>query len=89
VTYDRLPRLVEGPIHQEWVERAACAGAGPDMFFQLKGGSNLPAKAVCATCPVRQECLDYAVGQPEQWGVWGGMDRNERRAYARTRRAAS
>jgi WhiB family redox-sensing transcriptional regulator len=45
------------------------------------------AKRVCAACPVRQECLDYALRVREQYGIWGGLTEVERRALASERRA--
>jgi len=37
------------------------------------------AKRVCAACPVRQECLDYALRVREPFGIWGGLNETERR----------
>ncbi|MBV8297711.1 MAG: WhiB family transcriptional regulator, partial [Acidimicrobiia bacterium] len=37
------------------------------------------AKAICATCPVRRPCLDYAIGIREPHGIWGGLNEVERR----------
>ena len=42
-------------------------------------GEMRQAKAICMTCPVRQECLDYAVDSREDWGIWGGATPNQRR----------
>jgi hypothetical protein len=36
------------------------------------------AKAICAQCPVRTECLDYALSRPEKYGTWGGLNEDER-----------
>lgn len=90
---DLQARIVEGPIVREWVERAACAGVDPELFFPSERGQksvdqSRAARKVCAVCPVRQECLDYAVENREQWGIFGGMNRDERRAYAKSRRVA-
>ena len=41
------------------------------------------AKQVCAACPVRAECLDYALRVNEPLGVWGGLDPIERRTLLR------
>ena len=38
------------------------------------------AKAVCATCPVRVECLQHAVAVDERYGIWGGLNQDERRS---------
>lgn len=86
---DRRLRLIEGPVVREWMDHAACLGHDIEVFFPGKGtDSAKPAKRICAVCPVRQECLDYAVDNHEQFGVFGGMVREERRAYARRRRAS-
>ncbi|MET8565342.1 WhiB family transcriptional regulator [Streptomyces flaveolus] len=72
--------------------RPACCSEDPELFFPV--GSSGPAlaqtaeaKAVCGRCPVRRECGEWAVGQGEDAGVWGGLTEEERRA--RSRRAAA
>lgn len=69
-----------------WKSEAACRGRGPDLFFpswgaEGGGGRPLPAhvvaqveqaKAICAGCPVRAECLEGAVERGERHGIWGG-----------------
>ncbi len=47
------------------------------------------AKNVCADCPVRARCLDHALTAGERYGVWGGLDENERAAETRRRRRAA
>ena len=64
--------------HQTWREQANCATVGPEPFYVDKGGSNREAKMVCAACPVRQECLDYAMANDERHGLWGGLSERER-----------
>jgi len=49
------------------------------LFYPERGESSKEAKAVCATCPVRVECLDHAIATHERWGLWGGMTERERR----------
>ena len=44
------------------------------------------AKAICATCPVQQECLDFALKTRQEFGIWGGTTEDERRALARAAR---
>ena len=63
-----------------WRELAACRGADLDLFFPERGESAEPARQVCARCPVRQPCLDYAVTNRIVHGVWGGLTGRERRA---------
>jgi WhiB family redox-sensing transcriptional regulator len=56
-----------------------CAQTDPEVFFPEKGGSVREAKAVCAGCPVRTPCLEYALAHDERFGVWGGLSERERR----------
>lgn len=69
-----------------WRERGACAGVNPALFFPDVGEAAHRAKAVCAGCPVREECLQYALEHREDEGVWGGLTRLERRALPRPRK---
>ena len=71
-----------------WEELAACRGTDPELFFPVSttGPSAVQirqAKAICAGCPVRQPCLDYALATGQQFGIWGGLDETERRALRR------
>ena len=61
----------------------ACAAADPDLFFPLPGESTAPARAICASCPVRAACLERARARGERYGIWGGVDLS---AEARTAR---
>ena len=75
----------------DWQEHGECRSADPTLFFhpQNERGSSRrsrdrAAKAVCAACPVRVECADYAIRAREPYGVWGGMTEEEReQVYAR------
>ena len=62
-----------------WMDLALCAETDPEAFFPEKGGSTHPAKRVCRSCEVRAECLDYALGHNERFGIWGGLSERERR----------
>lgn len=66
-----------------WAADAKCLNADPDVFFPEKGGSTREAKRICAECPVRLECLEYALEQDERFGIWGGMSERERRKLKR------
>jgi WhiB family redox-sensing transcriptional regulator len=66
-----------------WVQRAACRGTGFGPFFPKGGASATAAKVVCATCPVRGECLAYALENSQLQGVWGGTSDAERRVLRR------
>lgn len=67
----------------EWVRHAACRGVDTAKFFTERGESTAEAKAVCAGCPVREECLTYAINNGEKAGVWGGLSPQERRRLRR------
>jgi WhiB family redox-sensing transcriptional regulator len=69
-----------------WQEQALCAQTDPEAFFPEKGGSTREAKRICVGCEVKGECLEYALGQDERFGIWGGLSERERR---RLKRAAS
>ncbi|MEU2621994.1 WhiB family transcriptional regulator [Streptomyces sp. NPDC007157] len=69
---------------QEWGARAVCRRIDPDELF-VEGAAQNQAKAVCAGCPVRTECLAYALDRRIEHGIWGGMTERERRALLRRR----
>jgi len=70
-----------------WRELALCRGYDPELFFPI-GKTGLGradtqrAKAVCARCPVRQPCLEFALETGQEFG---GYDEDERRALRRPR----
>jgi WhiB family transcriptional regulator, redox-sensing transcriptional regulator len=76
-----------------WQYRAACRGDDSSLFFapsyferkEEKDAREARAKAICARCTVREECLEYALRIREPHGVWGGMNELERRALIRQR----
>lgn len=72
-----LLAVIEFP---EWMERGLCAQTDPEAFYPDKGGSTRAAKTVCVGCPVRGECLDYALARDERFGIWGGTSERQRRA---------
>jgi WhiB family redox-sensing transcriptional regulator len=65
----------------EWYGRGICHETDPESFFPEKGGSTREAKAICTGCPVRAECLDYALDNDERFGIWGGFSERERRKF--------
>lgn len=59
---------------------AVAPGIGnPEIFFPLRGEAGVEAKRICARCPVKAECLQFALETDERWGVWGGTSAFERR----------
>jgi WhiB family redox-sensing transcriptional regulator len=74
-----------------WRLEAGCRWVDPDLFFPIsasgRGGEQADrARAVCARCPVRSECLDFALRTRQMHGVWGGTTAEER--YLLVRQAA-
>src|SRR5687768_11902853 len=49
-----------------WMDRANCLGCDPELFFPERGESTIEAKAVCAGCAVRVECLGFALAVGEK-----------------------
>jgi WhiB family redox-sensing transcriptional regulator len=67
----------------QWQELAACRTAEPELFFPIsaRGPSAVDvarAKKICASCPVRYQCLDYAQATHQKDGIWGGLTEQER-----------
>lgn len=69
---------------EPWGKRAICQEADPEELF-VEGAAQNRAKAVCTGCPVRTECLAYALDHRIEHGVWGGMTEKERRGLLRRR----
>ncbi|MER5641321.1 WhiB family transcriptional regulator [Kitasatospora sp. NPDC002227] len=79
----RLPGAYDR--HWSWQYRGSCRTTGADLFFHPSGERgpahderDQAAKAVCHHCPVRAECLRYALAAREPYGVWGGLTEDER-----------
>lgn len=75
-------RVSSGPM--AWAERGACRDVDPDSLF-VPGAAQHRAKRVCASCPVRLECLSEALDNRMEFGIWGGMTERERRSLLRRR----
>lgn len=63
----------------DWETRAECKRTDPEAFFPEKGGSTSEAKKVCLRCDVQAICLEHALANDIQFGVWGGLSERERR----------
>jgi WhiB family transcriptional regulator, redox-sensing transcriptional regulator len=72
----------------DWRQRARCKDVGPELFFAGKDerSDTEEAKAVCRNCPVREACLEYALQNNIEEGVWGGLGERSRRRLRRQRR---
>jgi WhiB family redox-sensing transcriptional regulator len=70
-----------------WQVKAACRGPQAAVFFppshferkDEKADREQRAKAICATCPSRRPCLDFAIKIREPHGIWGGLNETERK----------
>ena len=70
-----------------WQSRAACKGPQAAVFFppahlerkEEREERERRAKAICAACPVREPCLEYALDIREPHGIWGGLNELERK----------
>jgi WhiB family transcriptional regulator, redox-sensing transcriptional regulator len=71
-----------------WQDHANCLGVDPDLFFPERGASTREAKEVCRGCVVREDCLEFALGNGEKFGIWGGLSERERRRIRRQRAQA-
>lgn len=71
----------------DWMSRAACTRAHIDMFPTDEIGRD-HAVSACAVCSVRERCLDYALTNRVDHGVWGGLSERERRAVLRRQKVA-
>ena len=76
-------------MNLSWRQSAACRGVEPDIFYPASEDEAEEAKSVCAQCNVRQACLEYALGNREREGVWGGATEKERRRILRQRRKSA
>jgi WhiB family redox-sensing transcriptional regulator len=70
----------------KWDDEAGCQGIDPDVFFPERPSDlALEAKAICRGCPVRTQCLEFALATRLDHGVWGGLTEVERRSLRRSR----
>lgn len=83
-----------------WEVQARCRTVGVEPFFPEGNGGKYraaadEAKAVCAMCPVRKPCLDYALAfeggseHGQRAGIWGGLTPRERHAIHRQKQTAA
>lgn len=73
----------------DWQADAACRDTETDIFFPASESDAGPALAVCRICPVRHECLEWALATRQNDGIWGGATDSERRRIRRRRAATA
>lgn len=78
---DAVHHITHG-ITAAYLEHGACGDQPVDLFFPGRGNNAAvdQAKAICATCPHRRQCLAHAIVNGEKYGIWGGTSEKERRA---------
>jgi WhiB family transcriptional regulator, redox-sensing transcriptional regulator len=71
-----------------WMDFALCRGMDPDLWFPTKGdvATGEAAKAICAQCPARMPCMEFAVATRETFGIWGGTSERQRQRIRKQRR---
>ena len=69
----------------DWHADGLCNQTDPEAFYP-EDGASLPARRVCAACPVQDTCLQDALDRAEPYGIWGGMSARQRRAILAARR---
>ena len=87
---------MSGDWAKGWQLHAACRGADSTLFFapnyfekrEEKQAREVQAKRICAACPVREPCLEYALRTRDPHGIWGGLNEMERRRLLRSRELA-
>ncbi|WP_419842535.1 WhiB family transcriptional regulator [Candidatus Poriferisodalis sp.] len=101
----RRPRASEPSIHEfsvlqrhgpgserlaaEWMTRRRCSDIATDVFFPHDGAGVVAAQRLCAECPVKDPCREYALAHQISHGVWGGTSERQRRRILRDRRRAA
>lgn len=68
--------------NDDWVQEAICTTTDPEIFHPEKGNQNHEARRICAQCPVRMPCLEWAMLHNER-GIWGGFSERDRERLKR------
>jgi len=71
---------------ERWMQAGNCHDHPPALFFPSDGVGVDVARRICASCPVKEPCLEYALANRIDHGVWGGCSERERRRIAKRRR---
>lgn len=86
---EAMPTLAElAEQRPAWMRDAACAEHPPAWWFPTRGANTTAARSVCRRCLVRDECLEYALADPELAGVWGGLTERDRQRLRAVREVA-
>lgn len=74
---------------ESWYKEGSCRNADPELFFPERGASTREAKAICRTCPVIEDCLNFFVKHEQEYGVWGGVLQHSRKVLVKVKRFQS
>jgi WhiB family redox-sensing transcriptional regulator len=74
------------PRTSTWMEHGLCRHVPPSTFFPNDGVGVEVARRICAACPAQTPCLEYALAERIDHGVWGGTSERERRRILKRRR---
>lgn len=90
--HDPQPTAIEHVPHDPdsataWMADGNCRLHPPAMFFPSDGVGVDRARKICATCPVIETCLEFALEERIEHGVWGGCSERERRRILKRRRS--
>lgn len=70
----------------EWMNLGLCRNHSPETFFPSDGAGVERARKICGKCDVKDLCLEYALVEEIEHGVWGGASERERRRIKKRRR---
>ena len=76
-------------MENDWMGQGRCRDMDPAVFFPSDGIGVQFAQRICDECPVKAPCLEYALHNHVDHGVWGGTSERERRRILRRRRISS
>ena len=76
-------------MESNWMAAGLCSDKPPSLFFPSDGVGVEVAKKICAECPSKEPCLEYALSHRIDHGVWGGTSERQRRRILKARRAAA
>jgi WhiB family transcriptional regulator, redox-sensing transcriptional regulator len=80
----QTPRM-NAVLETDWMAEGNCASRPPSVFFPSDGVGVDTARRICADCPVKDTCLEYALENRIDHGVWGGTSERERRRLLKAR----
>jgi WhiB family transcriptional regulator, redox-sensing transcriptional regulator len=81
-----LAFVAGGAMDTDWMSTGKCKDLDPTIFFPNDWVGVQVAQRICADCPVKSPCLEYALANRVDHGVWGGTSERERRRILRQRR---